>query len=194
MEIHGKSTRVTFMYKSIRHRYPPGIEPTRNNIKHAAGLRSAALHTLKAGNYNEADFFPHSRAAEDLEVWLNRLESRTDLVRVLLSPRTQARKEAVNDYFMPSAWNTKWGNLARRAGILPRQPNLTRHTYACWNLTARDNFAFIANQVGFRDYSMLVNVYGRWIDTESPKELERIRDGMQSMAKNAPNLPQTVAE
>jgi len=401
VEIHGKSIRVTFMYKGVRHRHTLGIEPTRNNIKHAAGLRSAALHALKTGNYNKADFFPHSRAvdgattskrlgdlcerykplkavdttpetqsryevalnicvetigrnrlidtllpadiqqlradliatravstvnhylatfagflywcenngycaelgkhcvrftksnkdpdpltydeyrtlldkgclhpidkaavtlavytglrpgellalaiedvapdlskitvrrsitqsgtfkvpktkkertvllhpparealkvliadaeqreADDLEVWLNRHESRTDQVRVLLSPRTQARKKIVNDYFVPSAWNTKWSNLVRRAGICPRPPYQTRHTYACWNLPARGNLAFITNQVGHRDYSMLVNVYGRWIDTESPKELERIWEGMRNMAKNAPNLPQKLA-
>lgn len=41
--------------------------------------------------------------AADLQVWLNRHEFRTDRVRVLLSPKTQAPKKVVNDYFMPSA-------------------------------------------------------------------------------------------
>ena len=129
------------------------------------------------------------REPADLTVWLNRHESRIDRVRVLLSPKTQARKKVVNDYFVPSAWNTKWANLIRRAEIRARPPYQTRHTYACWNLTARGNLAFIANQMGHSDYSMLVTVYGRWIDTESPRELERIWEGMQSMASNAPNLP-----
>lgn len=400
VEIHGKSIRVVFMYKGDRHRHTLGLEPTKNNIKHAASLRSAALFALKTGNYNEADFFPHSRAgdssvnskrlsdlcerykplkavditpetqsryevalnmcvetigsnrqvdsllpediqqlradliatravstvnhylatfagflywcennnycgelgkhcirftksnkdpdpltyeeyltllekgclhpidkatvtisvytglrpgellalavedvapdlskikvrrsitqsgtfkvpktkkertvllqppaqealkvllasaeqrqAADLTVWLNRHESRSDHVRILLSPKTQARKKVVNDYFVPSAWNTKWANLVRRAKIRHRPPYQTRHTFACWNLTARGNLAFIANQMGHTDYSMLVTVYGRWIDTESPKELERIWEGMQNMAKNTPNLPQRM--
>ncbi|TAM13090.1 MAG: DUF3596 domain-containing protein [Nevskiaceae bacterium] len=402
IEIHGHSIRVDFMYKGVRYRHTLGIEPTRANIKHAAGLRSAALFALKSGHYNEADFFPHSRSAEsspqtskrlgdlcdrykplkavditpetelrygnalnvclktigrnrlidtllpadiqqlradliatravsttnhylatfagflywcenngycgelgkhcvrftksskdpdpltfaeyqalldkgclhpidratvtlavytglrpgellalaiedvapdlskitvqrsitqsvtfkvpktnkartvllypparealkvliadaeqreaaDLQVWLNRHESRTDHVRVLLSPKTQARKKVVNDYFVPSAWNTKWANLTRRAEIRHRPPYQTRHTYACWNLTARGNLAFIANQLGHSDYSMLVKVYGRWIDSESPRELERIWEGMQNMARNVPNLPQKLA-
>src|SRR5690606_799700 len=133
------------------------------------------------------------REAADLPVWLNRHESRTDRVRVLLSPKTQARRKVVNDYFVPSAWNTKWANLIRRAGIRPRPPYQTRHTYACWNLTARGNLAFIANQMGHSDYSMLVKVYGRWIDSESPRELERIWAGMQNMAQIAPNLSQELA-
>lgn len=133
------------------------------------------------------------RSAVDLKVWLNRHESRTDSVRVLLSPKTQARKAIVNAWYAPSAWNTKWANLVRRAGIRPRPPYQTRHTYACWNLTARGNLAFIANQMGHRDYSMLVEVYGRWIDSESPRELERIWEGMQHMAATVPNLSQRIA-
>lgn len=114
-----------------------------------------------------------TRSPADLKVWLNRHESRIDRVRVLLSPQTQARKKLVNDWYVPSAWNSKWRNLIRRAGVRARPPYQTRHTYACWNLTARGNLAFIANQMGHTDYSMLVKVYGRWIDSESPSELER---------------------
>ncbi|MEQ1802561.1 MAG: tyrosine-type recombinase/integrase [Gammaproteobacteria bacterium] len=399
--IHGKSIRVDFMHKGIRHRHTLGIEPTRNNLKHAARLRAAALFALKTGKYNEAEFFPHSRPAngastsnrvgdlcerykplkavditpetqvryevaldicvdtlgrnrqidsllpadiqqlradliatravstvnhylatfagflhwcerncycgelskycvrftksgkdpdpltydeyqvlihkgcihpvdmaavtlavytglrpgellalaiEDvapdlskiavrrsitqsvtfkvpkttkertvllhppardavkvliadaaqreaasLQVWLNRHEFRTDQVHVLLSPRTQARKKIVNDYFVPTAWNTKWANLIRRAGIRSRPPYQTRHTYACWNLTAQGNLAFIANQLGHKDYSMLVQVYGRWIDSESPRELARIWEGMQNMAASVPFLSQKLA-
>ena len=40
------------------------------------------------------------------------------------------------------------------------------------------------------DYSMLVKVYGRWIDSESPGELGRIWQGMKKLAQTAPNLPQ----
>lgn len=402
IEIHGQSIRVDFMYKGVRHRHTLGIEPTKANIKHAAGLRSAALFALKSGSYDEGDYFPHSRSADssaqsskrlgdlcerykplkavdispetesryenalnvcletigrnrtvdtllpvdiqqlradlvatravstvnhylatfagflywcennrycgelgkhcvrftksnkdpdpltfeeydtlldkgclhpidkaavtvavytglrpgellalavedvapdfskilvrrsitqsvtfkvpktnkertvllhppardalkvliadaekrepaDLQVWLNRHEARTDRVRVLLSPKTQARKKVVNEYFVPSAWNTKWANLIRRSGIRSRPPYQTRHTFACWNLTARGNLAFIANQMGHGDYSMLVKVYGRWIDSESPRELERIWEGMQNMAKSVPNLPHKLA-
>lgn len=135
-----------------------------------------------------------TRMVADLTVWLNRHESRIDHVRVLLSPKTQARKAIVNDYFVPSAWNTKWGNLVRRAGIRARPAYQTRHTFACWNLTARGNLAFIANQMGHKDYSMLVEVYGRWIDTESSRELERIWEGMQNMAQITPKLHQKVIE
>ena len=128
------------------------------------------------------------RKGADLTVWLSRHESRTDHVRVLLSPKTQARRTVINDYFVWSAWTTKWANLVRRAEIRTRPAYQTRHTYACWNLTARGNLAFIANQIG---HSMLVTVYGRC--TESSKKLERIWEGMQNMAQITPKLHQEVA-
>lgn len=81
-----------------------------------------------------------------------------------------------------------------RFGIRPRPPYQTRHTYACWNLTARGNLAFIANQMGHKDYSMLVTVYGRWIDSESRSELDRIWTTMQNMVQIAPNLPKNGNE
>jgi len=115
-------------------------------------------------------------------------------VRVLLSSKTQVRKAIVNDYLVPNARNTNWINLIRRAEIRPRPPYQTRHTFACWTLTARSNLAFIANQMGYKDYSMLVNVCGRWIDTESSRELERISEDMQDMTQIAPKLPQELAE
>jgi len=400
IEVHGKSIRVVFMHKGVRHRHTLGIEPTKANLKHASRLRSAAMYALKTGTYNEAAFFPHSRQGDqagtagkrlgdlyerymplkavditsetqnryevalnsclntigrnrladalipadiqqlrvdlietravstvnhylatfagflhwceqnhfcaeglaknctrftksnkdpdpftyqeynalitkgclhpvdaasvtlafytglrpgelcglavediatdlskltvrrsvtqsltfkipktnkertillfppaqaalkvliedaltrdamDLEVWLNRHESRVDRARLLLSPKTQARKTDVNAWYVPSAWNTKWANLTRRAEVRHRPPYQTRHTYACWNLTARGNLAFIANQMGHSDYSMLVKVYGRWIDSESPRELGRIWQGMKKLVQIAPDLPQ----
>lgn len=128
-----------------------------------------------------------------VQVWLNRHEFRTDTVRILLSPKTQARKVETNDWFVPTAWNTKWGTLLRRAGVRHRPPYQTRHTYACWNLTAQGNLAFIANQMGHNDYSMLVKVYGRWIDSESPRELERIWEGMRKLAESVPKLSQSAS-
>lgn len=58
--------------------------------------------------------------------------------------------------------------------IRARPPDQTPHIYACWHPIARSNLAFIANQLGHKDYSMLVTVYDRWVDTKSSRELERI--------------------
>lgn len=110
----------------------------------------------------------------EINVFQNRHESRLETVTPLLSPATQARKKVINQWFVPSAWNTKWAALQRRSEIRPRRPYQTRHTYACWCLTARGNLAFIAKQMGHKDFTMLVEVYAKWMDDESPTELQRI--------------------
>lgn len=58
------------------------------------------------------------------------------------------------------------------------------------NGQAEGYLAFITNQMGHSDYSMLVKVYGRWIDSESPRELGRIWQGMKKLVQIAPNFPQ----
>ena len=64
IEVHGKSIRVVFMHKGVRHRHTLGIEPTKANLKHASRLRSAAMYALKTGAYDESEFFPHSRQGD----------------------------------------------------------------------------------------------------------------------------------
>ncbi|MEK0334366.1 site-specific integrase [Pseudomonas sp. 5FOS] len=117
---------------------------------------------------------------QNICVYHNRHESREENVTPLLSPATQARKRGINKWFVSTAWNTKWAAIQRRAGIRPRRPYQTRHTYACWCLTTRGNLAFIANQLGHKDYTMLVEVYARWMDSESPIELNRIWENLKS--------------
>lgn len=109
-----------------------------------------------------------------IQVFQNRHESYMETVTPLLSPRTQARKKIINQWFVPTSWNTKWAAIQKRSGIRPRRPYQTRHTYACWCLTARGNLAFIAKQMGHKDFTMLVEVYAKWMDDESPIEIQHI--------------------
>lgn len=120
---------------------------------------------------------------KDIRVHQNRHEWREEAVTPLLSPSTQARKRGINDWFVSTAWNTKWASIQRRAGIRPRRPYQTRHTYACWCLTARGNLAFIAKQMGHKDFTMLVQVYSKWMDDESPHELSRIYENLSHKMK-----------
>ncbi|MFC0709248.1 Arm DNA-binding domain-containing protein [Azorhizophilus paspali] len=115
-------------------------------------------------------------------VQLTRHETRVDTVTPLLSPTLQARRKRVNTWFVPTAWNTKWSTIQKRAKIRHRRPYQTRHTYACWCLTARGNLAFIAKQMGHKDFTMLVEVYAKWMDDESPNELQHIWRGLQDKA------------
>lgn len=57
--------------------------------------------------------------------------------------------------------------------------------------TAHGNIAFIAKQMGHKDYSMLVKVYGRWMDSESENEAEFI---WQELQKNGAFSPKIIEE
>ncbi|EKV96305.1 phage integrase family protein, partial [Escherichia coli 90.0091] len=56
-----------------------------------------------------------------------------------------------------------WDAAVKRAGIRHRKSYQSRHTYACWSLTAGANPAFIANQMGHADAQMVFQVYGKWM-------------------------------
>ncbi|HFH4043690.1 MULTISPECIES: Arm DNA-binding domain-containing protein [Pseudomonadaceae] len=95
--IHGKSIRVDFMHKGVRHRHTLGLDPTKANLKHAARLRSAAMYALRTGTYNEAEMFPHTRSAQSTGQPSKRLgdlcERYLPLKAVDITPETQSRYE-----------------------------------------------------------------------------------------------------
>lgn len=121
-----------------------------------------------------------SHAPRKIKVHMNRHESRMESVTPLLSPTTQARKKIINHWYVPTSWNTKWAAIQKRSEIRLRRPYQTRHTYACWCLTARGNLAFIAKQMGHKDFTMLVDVYAKWMDDESPTELQHIWSNIEA--------------
>lgn len=126
---------------------------------------------------------------QTVRVYQNRHEWRDITVTPLLSPGTQARKKVINHWFVPTSWNTKWANIQRRSGIRARRPYQTRHTYACWCLTARGNLAFIAKQLGHKDFTMLVEVYAKWMDDESTSEVQHIWRGIQAQSMDQHSSP-----
>lgn len=89
-----------------------------------------------------------------------------------------------------------WQNIVRRLEIHYRTVYQLRHTFACWNLTAHGNIAFIAKQMGHADFSMLIRVYGRWMENKSGAENLRIWESLEAMGhdKKAPIAPQKKEE
>ena len=111
VEVRGNSIRVFFMYKRDRHAHTLPLEPTRNNIKHADQLRSAALFALRNGTYNEADFFPHSRSAASLPLGGKRVGELCDRYKPLkavdITPETQSRYEVALDICVDTLGRTR---------------------------------------------------------------------------------------
>ncbi len=68
---------------------------------------------------------------------------------------------------------TAWIHALRKANIRYRRPYQTRHTYASMMLSAGENPVWVASQMGHRDWSMIIRVYGRWIPEVDPQAGEK---------------------
>lgn len=116
------------------------------------------------------------------------------MLRPVFLPETTAKNSGFGQLFLATSFNDMWQALLRRAGVRYRTFYQLRHTYACWNLTAHGNVAFIAKQMGHADYTMLVKIYGRWMDNESEAENARIWEALSEKGHddNAPKTPQVL--
>lgn len=119
------------------------------------------------------------QSAVEEQVEISRHQTRAETITPLVVPM-QARNKAISQQRLQvSSWAAKWEKLLSRAKVRRRVAYQSRHTYACWSLTAHGNIAFIAKQMGHKDYSMLVKVYGRWMDSESEGEADFIWKELQ---------------
>lgn len=177
IEIHGRSIRIAFMYKGVRHRHTLGMEPTRNNIKHAASLRSAALFALKTGNYNEADLIA-TRAVSTVNHYLATFsgflywcenngycgELGKHCVRFTRSnkdpdPLSYEEYQPLIDKGCLHPSDRAAVILAIYTGLRPGElPTL-----------AVEDVATDFSKITVRRSIMLVNVYARWIDQSPPE-------------------------
>lgn len=79
--------------------------------------------------------------------------------------------ERQKPYYSVSSLGARWNAAVKRAGIRRRNPYHTRHTFACWLLTAGANPAFIASQMGHETAQMVYEIYGMWIDDMNDEQV-----------------------
>ena len=77
----------------------------------------------------------------------------------------------------------------RRAGLRYRRAYQSRHTYACWSLTAGANPNFIAAQMGHTNAQMVYQVYGAWMSDNNADQIAILN---QKLSDFAPPMPQAV--
>ena len=128
-----------------------------------------------------------AESAEEL-VEISRHQSRKETITPLVTPVQARNKDRTTNRLKVESWAAKWEKLLSRAKVRRRVAYQTRHTYACWSLTAHGNIAFIAKQMGHKDYSMLVKVYGRWMDSESENEAEFIWQQLEKSGAYCPEI------
>lgn len=121
-------------------------------------------------------------------VEISRHQSRKETITPLVTPVQGKNKGVITTRLQVASWAAKWDKLLSRAKVRRRVAYQSRHTYACWSLTAHGNIAFIAKQMGHKDYSMLVKVYGRWMDSESENEAEFIWQQLEKSGAYCPEI------
>ena len=87
---------------------------------------------------------------------------------------TNPKNKSYEEWYTAESFRSNWIRIVKRSGIRYREMYQTRHTYACWGLTAHGQVAFIANQLGHKDLNMVIRRYGKWMDTSSRSESDFI--------------------
>ncbi|WP_227719631.1 site-specific integrase [Yersinia proxima] len=83
-----------------------------------------------------------------------------------------------------------WNTALRKSGIRHRNPYQSRHTFACWMLSAGANPYFIAAQMGHSSPQMLYQVYGDWMPSNNVEQVELIN---AKIKQNVPPMPHKAA-
>ncbi|AIR66999.1 integrase [Cedecea neteri] len=74
-----------------------------------------------------------------------------------------------------------------KAGLRYRKAYQSRHTYACWSLTAGANPNFIASQMGHANAQMVYQVYGKWMTDNDREQLAILNQKLSSFAPSMPH-------
>ena len=88
------------------------------------------------------------------------------------------------------SFGATWNDILKRAGIRHRRAYESRHTYACWALSAGANPNFIATQMGHTSAQMVYNVYGKWMSDNNVDQLSILNANFNS---DAPQMPQAIS-
>ena len=93
-------------------------------------------------------------------------------LRFVFIPDARSRTKATS--FSKSSLGYSWGTGLKKAGIRSRRPYQSRHTFACWLLTAGANPSFIASQLGHENAKMVYEIYSKWIGGMDRNQVEML--------------------
>ncbi|ENG4133512.1 DUF3596 domain-containing protein [Escherichia coli] len=107
----------------------------------------------------------------------------------VFNPQLVRRSAQVGFVYKADSIGDSWDAAVKRAGIRHRKAYQSRHTYACWSLSAGANPSFIASQMGHANAQMVFNVYGAWMADSSSEQIAMLN---QKLADFAPQMPQSL--
>ncbi|GJL37358.1 integrase [Enterobacter hormaechei] len=104
----------------------------------------------------------------------------------VFNPQIVRRSEQVGYHYKADSIGDSWDAALKRAGLRHRKAYQSRHTYACWSLSAGANPSFIASQMGHASAQMVFNVYGAWMADSSSEQIAMLN---QKLSEFAPLMP-----
>ncbi len=95
-------------------------------------------------------------------------------IHFVFMPR--ARKGVQAPHYALLSIGAYWNAAVKRADIRRRNPYHTRHTYACWMLSAGATPSFIAEQMGHENARMVYDIYSKWIQDLSGDQINMLNE------------------
>ena len=108
-------------------------------------------------------------------------------------PALTARVNTFGAHFSINSIGNSWDAAMKRAGLRHRKSYQSRHTYACWSLSAGANPNFIANQMGHADAQMVFQVYGKWMEENNMDQIAMLSSKLSDFAPTMPQSKRTAA-
>lgn len=167
----------------VNHFTPPKTESGNRTIK----LTNAAIEALK-------EQMALTRMGKQITIDVHLREFgriRKDDCTFVFSPRLSARNGMGGDWYSPGVFSGTWNFALKKAGIRHRKAYETRHTFACWALSAGANPNFVANQMGHTSSQMVYSVYGKWMSENNNNQMEILNAGFTG---DAPYMPRAVSQ
>lgn len=143
---------------------PPKTEAGKREI----ALLGPALEALKAQRALTA-LHPKTKI-----IFHHREYGATEIQKVHFVFMPRMRKGEQKPYYSMSSIGAGWNAAVKRAGIRRRNPYHTRHTFACWLLSAGANPSFIANQMGHENAQMVYEIYSAWIEELNGEQVKML--------------------
>lgn len=108
----------------------------------------------------------------------------------VFNPQLVRRCSQVGYIYKVDSVGDSWDVAIKRAGIRHRKAYQSRHTYACWSLSAGANPSFIASQMGHASAQMVFNVYGAWMADCSAEQIAMLNQKLTAFAPSVPHSQQ----
>ncbi|WP_407330603.1 Arm DNA-binding domain-containing protein [Enterovibrio sp. 27052020O] len=127
------------------------------------------------------------RSVEKVEVQTReRNKVRVDSCRWVFVAGLKNKSDSATKHYRPNGISTAWDSCVKRAGIRRRNPYQTRHTFACWMLTEDANPSWIAAQMGHKNAKMVLEVYGKFMPSQSMVQADRLNKKFGQCPIHAP--------